>query len=407
MKNQRGFTLIELIVVMGIFTGIMLITSYAFERIMKTSSQQLRSAETETEGIVGLEILRADLEHAGYGLPWSFSSPPAAAFAEAAGSPVSGITSAHNEALGAAPRAIVVDHVATGNPFPGAAYLVIKSTRVAMSQPAAGQQQAERKWAYVSYSSAGAVNASHIKRWGTNDDFVAGEIVTTLSSTFTAGGAPDRRLMIDATAGYSYAIPTVVAPAPIIPTDNIFKPGDASQIYVVYGVDPGTNLRMPYNRADYYIRRPAATDPTFKIGGNCNPGTGILFKGIVKHSDGTFQEYPLLNCVGDIQVDFELADPVNGNIVSFQTSPGADATVIRSSLKTVHVYILAHEGKIDPGYTYPYSDSANVIQVGDPSRPSSSGRKFSVTMMNSLFGSDWMHYRWKVYTIVVRPKNLE
>src|SRR5512137_1639627 len=73
-SDNRGFSLPELIVVMGIFITVMLITSSTFKTIANSSSQQSKSLETQIEGIVGLEVLRADLEQAGFGLPWTFQN---------------------------------------------------------------------------------------------------------------------------------------------------------------------------------------------------------------------------------------------------------------------------------------------------------------------------------------------
>ncbi|HZV82821.1 MAG TPA: prepilin-type N-terminal cleavage/methylation domain-containing protein, partial [Geobacteraceae bacterium] len=76
VQGEQGFSLTELIVVMAIFLTIMLITSSTFKTIVNQSSQQSKSIETQIEGIVGLEVLRSDMEQAGFGLPWSFQNTP-------------------------------------------------------------------------------------------------------------------------------------------------------------------------------------------------------------------------------------------------------------------------------------------------------------------------------------------
>lgn len=415
MSVTGGFTLLELIVSMAIFIALIMISAYAFENIIKKGGQQVKSAETQTEGIVGLEMLRSDIEHAGYGIPWTIPALPAGgAYIEVAATvnPVTGITSSsYNEGV---PSAINVALTPAGNKIiagtsntnPGASYLVIKSVRVPLNT-------AVSKWSYVNYSSDGTNNRSYVKKWAGADDLTGGERVITISSTFSTSGVPDKVLtmktgLTDHT-GFSYAVPGTV-PAILDPGDDAFKPGDSSQLYVVYAIDPNADLRMPYNRADYYIRRPPANDPVYNISGTCNPGTGVLFKGVVRHSDasGNFAEYPLLNCVGDMQVEFELDPMGDGNIAISPTLAGLTAAQIRMQLKTVRVYLLAHEGKKDPNYSYPNA----TIQVGDPVRPSSSGRVLDGApscagdnCMQALFGTDWRNYRWKVYTIVVRPKN--
>lgn len=403
MQNHRGFTLVEMLVVMVIFMGLLLIMSYTFEHIVKTGGQQVKSAETSTEGIVGLEMLRVDLEHAGFGLPWTIPSPPAAGwYNEATASPVNGVISSdYNETIPSALRVgftpagnKILDH--SGNTNPRAAYLVIKSTRVALD-PAA------QNWSYVTYAynPSTSNNVSTIKSWNRpSDDFAAGDLVITLNNTFDSNGTPGKQLaMVDATH-YYYSIP---GGPPVAPPNDVYKPSDESQYIVVYGVIGainGSTLRMPYNRADYYIRAPSAGE-TAKLPTTCNPGTGVLFKGEVQQATGTFTEYPLLNCAADLQVEFELDLNNNGNISYSSTLPGTAADV-RSQLKAAHVYILAHEGKKDGNYSYP-NDS---IQVGDAARPSSSGKVLDAAAMAATFGADWRNYRWKVYTIVVNPKNL-
>ena len=50
-----------------------MISAGAFEKIVSMSSQQIKSSESNIQGVIGLEIMRSDLEHAGYGLPWELS----------------------------------------------------------------------------------------------------------------------------------------------------------------------------------------------------------------------------------------------------------------------------------------------------------------------------------------------
>ena len=59
-KNTKGFTLIELIIVMAIFIVVLMISASGFENALKATSNVTKSAQTEIEGIVGLEFLRKD-----------------------------------------------------------------------------------------------------------------------------------------------------------------------------------------------------------------------------------------------------------------------------------------------------------------------------------------------------------
>ena len=70
MRRETGFTLIELLMVMVIFGFVMAAISDMFVGILRGYKQQSKIAETNIEGIIGLELLRRDIQSAGYGLPW-------------------------------------------------------------------------------------------------------------------------------------------------------------------------------------------------------------------------------------------------------------------------------------------------------------------------------------------------
>jgi hypothetical protein len=186
---------------------------------------------------------------------------------------------------------------------------------------------------------------------------------------------------------------------------------------------------MPFNRVDFLVAIPSNSKSVMPI---CAPNTGILYRASVNHSTGggSLTYLPLLDCVADMQVVFgwNLADP-SGNIISSDIIVGsgaidtwsnatgsivsssvgasaaqvqaamADPGQIRTKLKLVEVYILAQNGPIDPGYTAPSS-----ILYDSPNDPNNSniltrptGYPITPAMQN---------YRWKVYKIVVKPKNL-
>jgi hypothetical protein len=71
------------------------------------------------------------------------------------------------------------------------------------------------------------------------------------------------------------------------------------------------------------------------------------------------------------------------------------AQQIRTQVQQVRVYILAHEGQRDPNYTYP---STTIDLGGDVGL----GRIFNLATAIPNF----QNYRWKLYTLAVKPKNL-
>ena len=72
--GQRGFTLVELMVVMAITVFVLAATSKILVSMISTMKQQSKIAETSIESVVGLEIMRRDIQSAGFGLPNGMSS---------------------------------------------------------------------------------------------------------------------------------------------------------------------------------------------------------------------------------------------------------------------------------------------------------------------------------------------
>ncbi|HJV66707.1 MAG TPA: PilW family protein [Geomonas sp.] len=399
--NQRGYTLPELLVVMTIFLIIIMVTSNGFKTVVSQVGQQSKSMETEIGSIVGLELLRSDVQNAGYGLPWSFlssgttppGSPPSVSqYTEIGNSDSGGAIGASfwptgtspatfNDAPSNAPRAVQNGNTTFNKDSNGVGsqYLVIKSLSVA---PGATQ----KKWVTVTYGSTG--NRNPLTVYGTADrDLASTDQVIVLRNSFVDNVA-NRQLQ---TNGGTFS-------AAFNQFTTLTQPHSSSDVFQVYGVNPAdaglSLLRMPFNRADYYVKTPASMPPA------CAPNTGILYKAYASQkSSGGFTEIPLLDCVADMQVAYGLGGS-DGAVNSYVTTlTGLSASDIRNRVKEIRLYILGQEGKKDPGFSYP----STTINVGETLQGISVGRTFD---LSKLIGGPWKNYRWKLYTIVVRPKNL-
>ncbi|MBT0894965.1 type II secretion system GspH family protein [Geobacter hydrogenophilus] len=367
LRESRGFSLVELIVVMAIFIIVIMATSNAFNTLVTHSIQQTKIAESQTGGIVGLEMMRVDLEHAGYGLPWSFPSDITPTYTEP------NLGASLTDAPSGVPRAVHTgDHQGPG----GSDRLVIRST-------VAGTDATAKKWTYATDTS--------LKKWNSAEDLQAGEKVIVVRST-NVDGVQGKQLVMKSATEFSTTYP---------PTAAEFMPQAPTDLYLVYGVNQSTALARPFNRVDYYIATPLKAE---QIPQRCAPNTYTLYKGVVNHdtTSAAVTAYPLLDCVADMQVIFgvdtngdgEVDDHVN-TVVGVGGGP-ASAQEIRDQVKEVRVYVLAQEGKLDRSFTYPNQK----VRVGDFA--SDLGQEFDL----STIGADWQHYRWRLYTIVVNPKNL-
>ncbi|RII27216.1 MAG: pilus assembly protein PilW [Geobacter sp.] len=394
IRDQRGFTLIEMLIVMGIFMVVILITSKSFEIVLNHAGQQGKSAQSQIEGIVGLEMLRADLEQAGFGLPWAFTEAPASsAYTEVnvgSNEPVEFPTSIDsamffNNSPASPPCAIQNGSTSFNldSAGIGAQYLVIKSTVIGLDPSA-------KKWTTKSYTDSASTQPTI---WNQDDrDLGDNDRVILIKTTFT-DNIPKQQLMVK---GGEYS-------TTFSKYSSMSTPHTQGDVFHIYGIDKpaASKLRMPFNRADYYIKRPANIPLT------CAPNTGILYKAVASHADGSLSpEMPLLDCVADMQVVYGLDTNASGVINLHQTTPPEKGTYldqaesIRSQVKEIRLYILAQEGKRDRTYSFP----SETITVGEKlSETTTLGRDFN---LKDRIGDDYKNYRWKVYTIVVRPKNL-
>lgn len=384
IKRQSGFTMAELLVTMAIFMFAIVAMSNVFVPLLTQFKQQSRVAETQIEGAVGLQILRKDLEQAGFGLPWII--PTAVTYNEGAtvsGSIPSPDHTDFNDATANPPRAIAgMNDVLT---LGSSDFLVIKATSIA-------NNDAAMKWTHVI---GGAAGVNTVNVWGNSaDDLNANDLTIVL---IPSRGGENQRVLVNSGATFYASFNSTTFPA-------AFSPSTQNDVYLVYGVTPPltgiSGLRMPFNRADYYIDRETST----VIPPRCAAGTGILMKSLISHANGNrLPGMPLLDCVADMQVIFRL-DSNNDGIIDVATDVLTDASgaaltaqEIREQLKEVRVYLLAHEGQKDINYTYP-NDS---IDVGEFGLGHVGDEAYDLTPI-----TDWQRYRWKVYTIVVKPNNL-
>ncbi len=373
IKKQAGFTLTELLITMAIFIFAITAITNVFVPLVTQFKQQSRIAETQIQGIVGLDSLRRDLEQAGFGLPWVI--PTAVTYLEGSGTTSGSIpapnASTINDATADPPRAIASINDVTG--LGGSDYMVIKATSVATND-------ASMKWSQVVGTSAGG---NSVKIWGSaiEDLNTNNRVIVIIPSR----GLNNQRVLVD--NGGSFYTQFNAASFP-----TAFAPSTENDIFLIYGVDPTSNLRMPFNRADYYIENVTGTT----IPPRCAPGTGILMKAVIDQTTGNRTAgIPLLDCVADMQVIYRRDTDGNGTIdnetddISLLT-----AQQIREQVKEVRVYILAHEGQRDVNFTYPSS----TVAVGQFAFVNN----FDLTTI-----TNWQNYRWKVYSIVVKPNNLK
>jgi len=378
IRREAGFTLIELLITMVIFVLVIAAGSQIFTGLLTQFKQQSKISETNIEGIVGLEILKQDIEHAGYGLPWNVVVPDDSiidsdgdgnlwedlpTYSEGGANPF-GLNDAPNNAPKAITSANNATYSSPNDIFDGSDYLVIKAVNVARNDTC-------QKWT--------TQNSSDAKRiWGSASEDLNG--TDRVIAIFPGSTDLNSRSLVVSGGNYVTTFSTTAS----------FAPSNVTDTHIIYGInDNSASFPIrPFNRSDYYIDRPAT------IPQRCAPNTGVLYKASLNHNlAGTPNPLPLLDCVADMQVVYRR--DTNGDGIIDNTTDDISvltAQQIRDQVKDVRVYILAHEGQRDVNYT----QTPAMIYVGDPGI--GGGRNFNI-------GTN-VNYRWKLYTVVVKPNNL-
>lgn len=383
-----GFSLIELIVVMVIFGILMAMVFRSFIPVMQHNSQQGRISETKIETGIGLDLLRADLEHSGFGLPWNFTVAPNPYNEPTAASAPVAMNDAPN-----VPRALSsLDATAFGLNN-GSDYLSIKAMNVVRGTTS-------QKWGWLGRNATHTAPSATIQSMGA-EPFVAADRVIVLQPR------DNRRLVVDGTGLYNFsAAATPAALDNFAPDESPIDPD--GERYLLFGLDNIASPQRPFNRTDYFVNN--ANVPT-----HCAPGTGVLTKLTLNQSDNLFSFLPIIDCVADFQVVYYLdtSTPVDGGWDARANANGLNgmnAEEVRNRVKSIRCYILTHEGGVDQSYTHPNP----TINVGEVDQNGSTvvandgtptGRVF--TLNPSGIGPTWANYRWKVYSLAVTPRNLQ
>jgi len=377
LRKNSGFTMVELLVTMVIFVLVITAASNIFIGLLSNFKQQSKLAESNIEGMVGLKMLKADVEQSGFGLPYDLNG---ASYANEADNDSK---TAHDEQLfNNAPNGVPNAFIVGSGGYNGSDMLVVKSTSLGMN----GTTQ---KWAYMTNVSGTIQVHSWKNLEGTDivdENLQNGDRVIVIKPV----AGTRERLLISGGGNFYTNFPNWIN----------FSPDDDTETYLIYGLASSGTPRMPFNRADYYVRRPASGMPSSCQGASTASANspGILYKAIVRHDDGKTNEYPLLDCVAAMKVvvvqdaDGDLATI---NDISYSTDgswpvAATAAADIRKQLKEIRIYILAQEGQKDSGYQSPAT-----MTIRDPD----AGDLLTYTIPDK-------NYRWNIYTLVIKPYNL-
>ncbi len=429
MNRQRGMTMVELLVSLAIVMLIIGAATTAYLKLLRTYRTQGRLAEGYMANLTGLEMLRYDIEMAGFGLPAGLAG---ATYSEAVQvNPETNFNAINNpnptppydpstlnDSPNNPPRALA--HLDNSSAANQSDVLTIKSS-------AANINTTSKKWSMIINGGTPVV-----KLWGVTAldpvmDFTSGPpadnfIILDNNGNLLPGSGAWGCYMFNASApntGYYNNASTIPSPP-------------AQYIYYMYGLDNSTTNpsgvhRMPFNRVDYYLDKIASDFPS-----SCAANTYTLYRSTVDQATGKLlTQAPLVDCVRDFQVAFGI-DP-NGDPtqpIQWQANlTGMTAAQIQQQLREVRIFVLYQEGLGDTSSsTGPGSSNfrfSGYVNLGDqdiahsldptnyPAPPNNFQQWSSAPLVGSpqlktpfhATGAD-LQYRWKVLEIAVKPMNL-
>ncbi len=389
MTDSKGMTLVELMVSVAVIMIVLGGATAAYLKLLGGFGTQSKIAERYMENLVGLEMLRHDVEMAGYGLPHNMNGNTyLEALSDASFSPNPNNSSLDDAALStsAIPRSFGFSDNTGVN---GSDVLALKSQVATLSSTT-------KKWTIMFHDGTNA----RIRQWNSSElDFSSSERFIVMDS--------DRRLLPAGGTWFFTFNTNFYTTAAAIDGSTVPRPLNNRTVHLLYGVDPNSNPRMPFNRVDYYLKRPttAGSFPT-----RCNPNSFILYRSSINQGDGRRNEQPLLECVMDLQIAFGVDTDADGgtdawrqNLTLTDTNGNGAADEIRGMLKEVRVFVLYHEGQRDENY------AAQTLTLSDDDiaavAPAGIGAPLSTFDPSAAPAN--LNYRWKVAKIAVKPINME
>lgn len=362
LRTPKGVTLIELMVVLTIFSIVMAGLYSAHSAQMKAGVKEYRLAESEMEFQIGKMVLERDLAMAGYGIADNYSA----------------VTTSFN------PR---VADATDGNP----------DTLTLVGTALGRESRATQAWSYTMIDSA--ATASNYYPYSSPTTTLNDVRENLRTNDLVVYMNPTTKTLLALSSG-SNSITGKSWLFPFPPSGMNPRPDPLQMGIVAYGLHTQPTGTASYAGYPYYT-------VNYSVGGSslsyCAPNALNLMRSENRQNPPTDPGQPLFNCVLDFEVAFGIDKTEDGLIDCWDNggvteAAGYSVDVLRTRLKQIKVYILLQQGKIDPTFTSP-----DTIRVGDASLTSCTGTGVGRTV--TLTASQ-KNYRWKVLALSVTPRNI-
>lgn len=367
MRNEEGVTLVELVVVVMILLFVLLAVYRSYTVVYGRYKRRVKIAESNTEKLISFEVLRRDVEMAGYGLPAGDNNTLGITYRE------TNSTMPCDDEPNGEPRALCINNDAGPN---GSDLLVVKSAVARLRDGSAG------KTAVIYYG-----NSTWVAKEVEGAEFTDADHFIILEGMSRQLKKVGTEWYLSLSAGETLSSYV---------RGSVFNSGfegnsDTKTIYVVYGISTQDGpYRTPFNRADYFLSDPDERPE------RCSSRTYTLYRAEVNHVTGSREAVPFMECVLDFQAAFGFDTDNNTTVDTWVDDiSGYTASYIRNHLKQVELYVVYQEGQKEEKEVFP----SNTIQLKTPDG--------DVLKTIDLSGCpDCRHYRWRVVEIAVDAINL-
>lgn len=396
--GTRGLTMVELMVTLAVILLITAAASTAYVKLLRGVKVQGRITESQLDTLCGFELLRYDIEMAGYGLFRVLpTGTPVFTYDEAVNSATTPDATVFNDAPGI-PRALAFsDNTGQQGADDNASdVLVIKSL-------VASPKASNRKWSLL-HQDGGTWK---VNTW---DDSAL---------NFSAANPTDRIIVLGENGALEraggnwwfdfqsyYTSNATQSPGLPVPAT-----GGTNIAYGLLSSDDNATVRMPFHRVDYYLKRPSGNFPA-----RCFSESYILYRSTINHGNGARNEQPLIDCVLDFQVAFGV--DTNGDravdrwgdliLADANGNGSVSAAEIRAGVREVRVFVLYHEGQRDKDFRFSGILNLGDAQISGNANFQTLSAAASADALSTFAPSgEALHYRWKVTKLAIKPMNLD
>ncbi len=370
-NNQKGMTILELMIVLVIFSVVMAGLYSSYQTMMRQGVKEFRIAQSEMETNISANIIKRDMNLAGYGLADNYN----------------GLFTAVSATVGGG-----ISQNSTTKGYP--------STLTLMGTALGIQSGAAQHWTYISDYSGGV--ASFATWTDVREDVKNNDVVILMdpsTKTLLTQGA-DWKFIFN---GSGNPLTTLASTPLSLTTGN-----KGYLLYGIYRLGDSSAATQPFYAVAYSL---GGTAPS-----NCAPNTLNLLRAESSTTSAPSGGSPVMNCVAEFRIAFGLttagsADSSVGLPIDFWDNTGAVAnlyspTDLKKRLKQIRAYLLIQEGSYDSGYTYKNPDTTpgyfgtQTIRVGDLYMPGGgTGRDYTLQPGQG-------NYHWRVLSYTATPRNL-